>query len=212
MKALKELNIGKAKSWIEFAANPEKVYASVSWSDSAPKFIAINKYKCGRALYEFDFYYAYACHIRKDGFKKTVVRDSIDKYYEYAFILAEELKPLIKDWVVVPEPEAKLIRCMPNVNDRIFNNWVVLKNGDMLADPKELELAKYLLARQLKPLVIKGTDYPYWFKVRNELLSSTTSIWFKYLFDYLKVLTPAWLEEYNGEDKEKEHLTKSKSC
>lgn len=75
----------------------------------------------------------------------------------------------------------------------------------MLADPKELELAKCLLTKQLKPFVIKGTDYPYWLKVKNELLSSTTSIWFKYLFDYLKALTPVWLEEYNGEDKEKEH-------
>lgn len=174
-------------------------------SDLISKFIAIRKYRYGRALSKFDLYYAYTCRIHKDGSRKKVIESPVDSYYEYTFILADELKPFIKDWVAIPEREAELIYRISFINDKIFSSWVVLKNGNMLADPKELELAKCLLAKQLKPFVIKGTDYPYWFKVKNELLSSTTSIWFKYLFDYLKVLTPVWLEEYNGEGKEKEH-------
>lgn len=205
MKALKNLNIGKADSWFELAAKPEKVYAGIDLSDLISKFTAIRKYRYGRVLSKFDFYYAYTRHIQKDGSRKKVIESPVDSYYEYTFILADELKSFIKDWVAIPEREAELIYRISYINDKIFSNWVVLKNGNMLADPKELELAKCLLTKQLKPFVIKGTDYPYWLKVKNELLSSTTSIWFKYLFDYLKVLTPVWLEEYNGEDKEKEH-------
>jgi len=67
-----------------------------------------------------------------------------------------------------------------------------------------------MLANPLKLFVIKGTDWSYWFKVNDALIASTTSSWFRFFYDKCGVLILAWLEEYTGEDKEKEHLVKSK--
>lgn len=59
-----------------------------------------------------------------------------------------------------------------------------------------------------QPLVIKGTDWPYWFNIEGKLIPSKTSNWFKYLqieFDYV---SPSSLVPYTGDDKNEEHLDK----
>lgn len=59
-----------------------------------------------------------------------------------------------------------------------------------------------------QPLVIEGTNWPYWFNFGGELIYSETSDWFKYLqikFDYV---SPNSLVTYTGEDQYEKHLNK----
>lgn len=51
-----------------------------------------------------------------------------------------------------------------------------------------------------QPLVIEGTDYPYWFNFEGELISSNTSNWFKYLQTKYNYIAPASLVSYTGDD------------
>lgn len=58
---------------------------------------------------------------------------------------------------------------------------------------------------------IKGTDWPYWFKVAGQLIPSTTSNWFKHLLIKYNYVAEASLEPYTGEDKYEEHTSKDKN-
>lgn len=51
-----------------------------------------------------------------------------------------------------------------------------------------------------QPLVVEGTDYPYWFNFEGELISSNTSNWFKYLQTKYNYIAPASLVPYTGDD------------
>lgn len=202
----------KLKQWYEAKElqKESKVYVGATYKDLTSNFIEVNRYYFGRTLLNISFYEMYECHTYKRGwFDTDICRSEVDRYGKTCFILKEDLEPVIKNWVAVPEKEAELIPALTSKNIDVFKNWVVTKTG-MIADPKDIELATSMLANPLKPFVIKGTDWPYWFKANDALIASTTSSWFRFLYDKCGVLTPAWLEEYTGEDKEKEHLEKSK--
>lgn len=59
-----------------------------------------------------------------------------------------------------------------------------------------------------QPLVIKGTDWPYWFNFEGKLIPSKTSNWFKYLLTEFDYVSPSSLVPYTGDDKNEEHLDK----
>lgn len=57
-----------------------------------------------------------------------------------------------------------------------------------------------------QPLVIEGTDWPYWFNFKSKLIPSKTSNWFKYLQTKFNYIAPASLVPYAGEDMCDKHL------
>lgn len=58
-----------------------------------------------------------------------------------------------------------------------------------------------------QPLVIEGTDWPYWFNFEGKLISSKTSNWFKYLQTTFNYIAPVSLVPYTGDDMYDKHLT-----
>lgn len=60
-----------------------------------------------------------------------------------------------------------------------------------------------------QPLVIEGTDWPYWFNIENELIPSKTSNWFKHLQATYDYIAPASLAPYTGEDMYDKHLNEN---
>jgi hypothetical protein len=58
-----------------------------------------------------------------------------------------------------------------------------------------------------QPLVMKGTDYPYWFNFEGKLIPSNTSSWFKYLQTKYNYIAPSSLISYTGDDMYDKHLT-----
>lgn len=60
-----------------------------------------------------------------------------------------------------------------------------------------------------QPLVIEGTDWPYWFNFEGELIPSKTSNWFKYLQTTFDYISPTSLVSYTGEDMYDKHLNEN---
>lgn len=83
-------------------------------------------------------------------------------------------------------------------------------NGDYYVSPEDFKKIKKAIETEQKPLVLKGTDWPYWFKVDGELIPSTTSNWFNYLYNDRKILVEKMLEAYTGPDKYEEHKNDGK--
>lgn len=67
------------------------------------------------------------------------------------------------------------------------------------------------VSKDQQAFAIKGTDWPYWFKVAGQLIPSNTSNWFKHLLLKYNYVAEASLEPYNGEDKYEEHTGKDKN-
>lgn len=91
---------------------------------------------------------------------------------------------------------------IPHINVRVGGNIKHYTDLDKLK-----KLVESVNTEQ-QPLVIKGTDWPYWFNIEGKLIPSKTSNWFKYLqieFDYV---SPSSLVPYTGDDKNEEHLDK----
>ena len=59
-----------------------------------------------------------------------------------------------------------------------------------------------------QPLVIKGSDWPYWFNFEGKLIPSKTSNWFKYLLTEFDYVSPSSLVPYTGNDMCDKHLDK----
>jgi hypothetical protein len=74
---------------------------------------------------------------------------------------------------------------------------------------EDIEKAKNIAQDDYKPFVLKGSDWPYWFKVNGKLIKSRTSSWKNYIYTQYGYLTEESLEEYNGPDKCKEHIDDS---
>lgn len=51
-----------------------------------------------------------------------------------------------------------------------------------------------------QPLVIEGTDWPYWFNFEGNLIPSNTSNWFRYLQTKFNYISPTSLVPYTGDD------------
>jgi len=78
-------------------------------------------------------------------------------------------------------------------------------------DFEKLKAMYEAVKKEQQPFAIKGTDWPYWFKVAGQLIPSTTSNWFKHLLIKYNYVAEASLEPYTGEDKYEEHTTKNAS-
>lgn len=92
---------------------------------------------------------------------------------------------------------------IPYINVRVGGN--IKHYADL--DKLKKKLVESVNTEQ-QPLVIKGTDWPYWFNIEGKFIPSKTSNWFKYLqieFDYVAL---ASLVPYTGDDKNEEHLDK----
>lgn len=82
--------------------------------------------------------------------------------------------------------------------------------GDYYVSPEDLKKIEKAIETEQKPLVLKGTDWPYWFKVEGKLIPSTTSSWFNFLYTEKKIVTEKMLEVYTGPDKYEEHKNECK--
>ena len=69
----------------------------------------------------------------------------------------------------------------------------------------DIEKVKDIAQNDYKPFVLKGSDWPYWFKVNGKLIKSRTSSWKTYIYKQFGYITEDSLEEYNGPDKCEEH-------
>lgn len=49
------------------------------------------------------------------------------------------------------------------------------------------------------PYVVKGTNFPYYFKICGKMVKSTTTNYYKFISDWVGVL-PEFVEEYKGEE------------
>ena len=78
-------------------------------------------------------------------------------------------------------------------------------------DLNKLKELNEAVKKEQQAFAIKGTDWPYWFKVAGQLIPSTTSNWFKHLLIKYNYVAEAALEPYTGEDKYEEHTGKDKN-
>lgn len=78
-------------------------------------------------------------------------------------------------------------------------------------DFEKLKAMHEAVKTEQQAFAIKGTDWPYWFKVAGKLIPSTTSNWFKHLLIKYNYVAEASLEPYTGEDKYEEHTIKDKN-
>jgi hypothetical protein len=86
----------------------------------------------------------------------------------------------------------------------------IYNGGGYYVSPIDLKRIEKAVETEQKPLVLKGTDWPYWFKIDGELIPSTTSNWFNYLYTDRKIITEKMLEVYTGPDKYEGHRNECK--
>lgn len=76
--------------------------------------------------------------------------------------------------------------------------------GNCIYAPKEaIEKVVKALKTEYKPLVIKNTDFPYWFDVEGKLLPSEEPNWFLYLYQNYGYISRASLENFKGKSSAK---------
>lgn len=207
------------ETWYEATNNYTGVTEKYSSFDEIrPLFSVIDRsWNYGIALVNLESYRIVKCHSYKDGlFKKSVDRNDLDRHGYTMYYKTKDLKTITEGWVEASELEQNLIENISKKNDKIFKRWIYSRNKNniitMYVSPEDLAVAKQMLTTPLDPFVIKGSDWPYWFKVNDICLSSKTSSWFKYLYDNYKIMVPNWLEKYTGPDKEKEYNEKMEKC
>jgi len=76
-------------------------------------------------------------------------------------------------------------------------------NGCVYASKEAIETVKKVLKTEYKPLVIKNTDFPYWFDVEGRLLPSEEPNWFLFLYQNFNVVSRDSLENYKGKSSTK---------
>lgn len=206
----------KIETWYE-AENEStgEVTRYETFDDLRTQFTKIDYDSYGSRLENLDHYKIITLKSIKKWFKtetNTVEdRHTSKGYYFYAKI--SDAKTYTNGWIKVSPLEEELLNGINRKNPNIFKNWIYLSHNwggpkTLYVSPDDAKLLQFALARQLKPYVIKGSDWPYWFKLNNIFIESKTSSWFKYLHDNFNIMAPSWLEEYTGVDKEKEYLKK----
>lgn len=128
------------------------------------------------------------CELIEDcGYDHTVVNSSINN---------NDLKRL--DYVEVDPNYAQIIFA------DIFEIPYYSINTGVVYIPKEkAEVLEKIITSEYKPLVIKGTDYPYWYDVEGKLLPAETPNWFLYLYEKFRVISRNQLEEYKAKKTKK---------
>lgn len=99
--------------------------------------------------------------------------------------------------------EKKLLSAYRMLEDFHIPYINVRTDGGNTKHYTDLDKLKMLVEKvnvKQQPLVIEGTDYPYWFNFEGVLISSNTSNWFKYLQTKYNYIAPASLVPYTGDD------------
>ena len=165
-------------------------------------YIEINKINgIGDSLRSLDQYSA--ARVKVKLFKKIGSINIINVGSDY-FYKRSEIEKIAKNWEKVDSDTIRVILALKQA----FKKWYCIPTDsgfNMFADPEDIKIASELLKVPLKPYVVKGTDYPYWFKLKDTIIHSKTSSWFNFLYEEHNILAPVWLEEYKGEDKYLEH-------
>lgn len=121
------------------------------------------------------------------GYDHTVVNSSINN---------DDLKRL--DYVEVDPNYTQIIYA------GIFEIPFYSTNKGVVYIPKEkAEVLEKIITSEYKPLVIKGTDYPYWYDVEGKLLPAETPNWFLYLYEKFRIISRNQLEEYKAKKTKK---------
>ena len=76
-------------------------------------------------------------------------------------------------------------------------------DGIMYAPKEVIEKVTNIFKTEYKPLVIKNTDFPYWFDVDGKLFPSEEPNWFLYLYQTYNYISRASLENYKGQSSTK---------
>jgi hypothetical protein len=77
------------------------------------------------------------------------------------------------------------------------------KTGVVYIPKEKAEVIEKIITSEYKPLVIKGTDYPYWYDVEGKLLPAEEPNWFLYLYEKFRVISRNQLEEYKAKKTKK---------
>lgn len=125
--------------------------------------------------------------------KKFIIRGYNTNYELY---LKHDLEAL--GFVPLPEQYENAIGLLDVKYYHIYH-------GGYYVSPEDLKKIKNAVETEQKPLVLKGTDWPYWFKVEGKLIPSTTSSWFNFLYKDHNIVVENMLEVYKGPDKYEEH-------
>ncbi len=206
----------KSETWYE-AENEStgEITKYASFDDLRTVFTKIDYGSYGSGLENLDHYKINICQSIKKWFKTnaTISKDRYEQRGFYFYAKISDAKAHTNGWVKVSPLEEELLNGINRKNPNIFKNWIYLSHNwgkaqTLYVSPDDAKLLKMALAGQLKPYVIKGSDWPYWFKLNNIFIESKTSSWFKYLHDNFNIMAPSWLEEYTGPDKEKEYSEK----
>lgn len=97
-----------------------------------------------------------------------------------------------------------------NVLDTLEIPYIRLDNSKYYVKKNVNSQLKKIFETELQPFVIKGTNWPYWFKVNGKLINSDTSNWFRFLREKLNIMSENMLEAYAGPDKCDEHKRSQK--
>ena len=207
----------KTEKWYE-AENEStgEVTKYATFDDLRVVFTIIDYGSYGPGLGALDRYKITICQSTKRLFKTETTSAEEDRYTQkgyYFYAKISDAKARTNGWIKASPLEEELLNGINRKNPNIFKNWIYLSHGwggpkTLYVSPDDAKLLQFALAGQLKPYVIKGSDWPYWFKLNNIFIESKTSSWFKYLHDNFDIMAPSWLEEYTGPDKEKEYSEK----
>lgn len=128
------------------------------------------------------------CELIEDfGYDHTIVNSSIND---------NDLKRL--DYVEVDSNYAQIIYA------GIFEiPFYSIKTGVVYVPKEKAKLLEKIVNSEYKPLVIKGTDYPYWYDVEGKLLPAETPNWFLYLYEKFRIIGRNQLEEYKAKKTKK---------
>lgn len=156
-----------------------------------PYYSLIKKteYKQQGETYTEKDYYIRSFALKEDTIKKynlTEVDDYLDE---------KHLWPVYKMLEVFHIPYINIRIC-----DGIVKHYTNFKMLEKLIETVNVKQ---------QPLAIEGTDWPYWFNFKGELIPSKTSNWFKYLQITFNYIAPASLVPYTGEDMCDKHLNEN---
>lgn len=79
-----------------------------------------------------------------------------------------------------------------------------VENNIVYTSPEAIDKAMRFIRANLKPLVIEGTQWPYWFEFEGNYFPSPTSSFKKYLLKY-NVIDKDTLVKYSGKDLQEEN-------
>lgn len=89
-----------------------------------------------------------------------------------------------------------------NIDLKLLNDLKAsyyIDDNVVYASPEAIDKATRFIKANLKPLVIEGTQWPYWFEFEGNYFPSPTSSFKKYLLNY-NIVDKSTLVRYSGKD------------